>query len=186
MPNAQRPEMTASRAELAARLVQLEDELQQVQGRLFAMGAGALPGIHLVIEAAGFRALLSSARVAEVVRMVAMTPLAGAPAEVRGTFICRGAPVVAVDLRRLLGAPEDPDLDSQIVILGGTPAVGLVVDRVLRLLEDPKLYEGDLAASMPEGWRQSRLAAGLCLDGEEVLPVLDPSPIRAELAGRVE
>lgn len=184
MPNAPQPEISASRAELVAQLRELEQQLQKVQGRLLAMGSGTLPGIHLVVEAAGRRALLSSGRVSEVVRIVATTPLAGAPAQVRGTFICRGAPVIAVDLRKILGARDEPGLDSQIVILAGTPAVGLVVDHVPRLVENPKLYEGDLVAGMPEGWHDSRLAAGLCLDGEEVLPVLDPSPIQAELAGR--
>ncbi len=185
MSNASQPPIPASRAELVAQLRKLEDELQKVQGRLVSLGGGTLPGIHLVIEAAGRRALLSSARVTEVVRLVATRPLAGAPPQVRGTFICRGTPVIAVDLRMLLGAREEPDLDSQIVILAGTPAVGLIVDHVPRLVENPKLYEGDLVAGMPKGWRESRLAAGLCLDGEEVLPVLDPSPIQAELAGRV-
>lgn len=184
MSNATQPEIPASRAELVAQLRKLEHELQQVQGRLLALGSGTLPGIHLVIEAAGRRALLSSGRVSEVVRLVATTPLAGAPPQVRGTFICRGAPVIAVDLRKLLGAKDEPDLDAQIVILAGTPAVGLIVDRVPRLVENPKLYEGDLVAGMPQGWRESRLAAGLCMDGEEVLPVLDPSPIQSELAGR--
>jgi purine-binding chemotaxis protein CheW len=182
--NAPQPEIPASRAELVAQLRQLEDQLHKVQGRLLALGSGTLPGIHLVIEAAGRRALLFSGQVTEVVRIVAMSPLAGAPPHVRGTFICRGTPVIAVDLRKLLGAREEPDLDAQVVILAGTPAVGLVVDRVPRLVENPKLYEGDLVAGMPEGWRGSRLAAGLCLDGEEVLPVLDPSPIQSEFAGR--
>ncbi len=185
MSHAPQPELTASRAELVAQLRQLEDELQKVQSRLLALGGGTLPGIHLVIEAAGRRALLSSGRVTEVVRIVAMAPLAGAPPQVCGTFICRGSPVIAVDLRKLLGARDEPGLDAQIVILAGTPAIGLVVDHVPRLVESPRLYEGDLVAGMPKGWRDSRLAAGLCLDGEEVLPVLDPSPIQAELAGRV-
>jgi purine-binding chemotaxis protein CheW len=184
VPNAPQPEILASRAELVAQLRALEDQLHKVQGRLFALGGGTLPGIHLVIEAAGRRSLLSSVRVTEVVRIVATSPLAGAPPQVRGTFICRGVPVIAVDLRKLLGARDEPGLDAQIVILAGTPAVGLVVDHVPRLVENPKLYEGDLAAGLPEGWRGSRLAAGLCLDGQEVLPVLDPSPIQADLAGR--
>jgi purine-binding chemotaxis protein CheW len=183
VPNPQ-PEIRAARADLVAQLHQLEQQLQQVQGRLVAMGGGTLPGVHLVIEAAGRKALLASARVSEVVRIVAIAPLAGAPPQVRGTFICRGVPVIAVDLRKMLGAPDEPGLDAQIVILFGAPAIGLIVDFVPRLLENPKLYEGDLVAGMPAGWRDSRLAAGLCLDGEEVLPVLDPSPIQAELAGQ--
>lgn len=184
MSNASRTDNRASRADLVAQLQRLEGEIHDVRGRLVALGGGTLPGIHLVIEAAGRRALLSSGRVTEVVRMVAMRPLAGAPPQVLGTFVCRGAPVIAVDLRRLLGAQDEPSLDAQIVILAGTPAVGLVVDHVPRLLENPRLHEGDLVAGMPEGWRETRLAAGLCLDGKEVLPVLDPTPIQAELAGR--
>ncbi len=183
MPNAQ-PEIPASRADLVAQLRSLEAQLHEVQGRLVAIGGGTLPGVHLVIEAAGRKALLASARVSEVVRIVATTPLAGAPPQVRGTFVCRGVPVIAVDLRQMLGARDEPGLDAQIVILFGAPAIGLIVDHVPRLVENPKLYEGDLLAGMPAGWSESRLAAGLCLDGEEVLPVLDPSPIQAELAGQ--
>ena len=186
MPNAPQPEMRASRAELVSQLRRLEDELQKVQGRLFQLGGEALPGVHLMIEANGRRALLSSGRVLEVVRLVATHPLVGAPPHVRGTFVCRGMPIVAVDLRRLLGAKSEPALDAQIVILAGSPSIGLVVDHVPRLVEDPRLYEGDVVAGMPDGWRDSKLAAGLCLDGDEVLPVLDPTPIQAELAGRAE
>ncbi len=184
MPNASQPEIRSSRSELIAHMRRLEEELQKVQGRLLAFGGETLPGVHLVIQAAGRRALLSSARVLEVVRLVATHPLVGAPPHVRGTFVCRGMPVIAVDLRKILGSRAEPALDAQIVILLGTPSVGLVVDQVPRLVENPKLYEGDIVAGMPEGWKESRLAAGLCLDGEEVLPVLDPSPIQAELAGR--
>jgi purine-binding chemotaxis protein CheW len=185
VPSSQ-PEIPASRAHLVEQLHDLEQQLQKVQGRLVAMGGGTLPGVHLVIEAAGRKALLASGRVSEVVRIVATAPLAGAPPQVCGTFICRGVPVIAVDLRKMLGARDEPGLDAQIVVLFGAPAIGLIVDHVPRLLENPKLYEGDLVAGMPAGWRESRLAAGLCLDGEEVLPVLDPSPIQAELAGQAE
>jgi purine-binding chemotaxis protein CheW len=182
---APQPDARATRADLVAQLRRLEGEIQKVQGRLMSLGGQTLPGIHLVIEAAGRRALISAARVVEIVRMVATTPLAGAPPNVIGTFICRGAPVLAYDLRRLLGAKDEPGIDAQIVILAGTPTVGLVVDRVPRLVEDPKLFEGDVVAGLPEGWRDSRLAAGLCLDGEDALPVLDLSPIQAELVGRI-
>ncbi len=52
-----------------------------------------------------------------------------------------------------------------------------------RLVEDPKLFGGDVAAATPDGWRGSRLVAGLCVDGDEVLPVLDPTPLLADAAG---
>lgn len=172
------------RAALVAELRRLEDELQRTQGRLFALGGETLPGIHLVIEAAGRRGLLPAARVLEVVRMVETHALPGAAPHVSGTFVCRGAPVIAVDLSALLGGRVEAGLDSQIVILAGTPPVGLVVDRVARLVEDPRLYEGDVAAGTPEGWRGSPLVVGLCVDGGEVLPVIDPAPVLAELQGR--
>ncbi|MGC3997140.1 MAG: hypothetical protein QM767_06305 [Anaeromyxobacter sp.] len=75
-------------------------------------------------------------------------------------------------------------MDAQIVILAGTPTVGLVVDRVARLVDGPRLFEGDVAAGMPEAWRGSSMVAGLCVDSGEVLPVIDPTPVLEALAGR--
>ena len=173
-----------TRAALVADLHRLEEALQRTQGRLFALGGETLPGIHLVIESAGRRGLLPAVRVLEVVRMVQTHPLPGAAAYVRGTFVCRGAPVIAVDLAKVLGAPAEVGLDSQIVILAGITPVGLVVDRVARLVEDPRLYQGDVVSGTPESWRGSALVVGLCVDGGEVMPVLDPEPVVAELQGR--
>jgi purine-binding chemotaxis protein CheW len=172
-----------ARADLVVRLRQLEGQLQEVQARLLTMGGEALPGMYLVVEAAGRSALLPASRVREVVRIVALTPLVGAAPHVCGTFVCRGAPVVVVDLGRALGAAREPELDAQIVILAGAPAVGLLVERVPRLVEDPRLFGGDVAEATPDGWRGSRLVAGLCVDGGVVLPVLDPTPLLAEALG---
>jgi len=183
-PSAPERTTAGSRAELVARLRELEGELEEVRKRLVSLGEGTLPGVHLVLEAAGRRALLSSARVTEVVRLVALSPLAGAPPHVRGTFVCRGVPVVAVDLRGLLGESREPDLDAQIVVLAGAPALGLLVDRVVRLVEDPPLYRGEGEGQRPEGLGERGLSAGFCLCGEEVLPVLDPMPFLARLGGR--
>jgi purine-binding chemotaxis protein CheW len=181
--NAPQPEVRGARVELVARLRRLEDELQQVQGRLLSLGGETLPGIYLVIEAAGRRALLPGTRVVEVVRIVAITPIPGAPPHVVGSFVWRGMPVITVDLRRMLGAGGEPDLDAQIIILAGTPAIGLLVDRVPRLVQDPKVYDGGAGAAA-DGLGDVRLAAGLCMEGDEVFPILDPSPIQAELAGK--
>jgi purine-binding chemotaxis protein CheW len=174
----------ATHAELVAELRRLEDALQRAQARLLALGGEALPGLHLLVEAGGHRGVLPAGRVVEVVRLVATRPLAGAPPHVLGTFVCRGAPVVAVDLAALVGAPREPGIDAQIVILAGVPSVGLVVDRVARLVEAPRLFAGDVAAATPEAWRGSPMVAGLCVDGGEVLPVIDPTPVVADLAGR--
>jgi purine-binding chemotaxis protein CheW len=174
---------TGARAELVAELRRLEDQLQNVQRRLLAAGGETLPGIHLVVETAGRSALLSAGKVLEVVRMVATTPVPGAPAHVCGTFVCRGTPVLAVDLGRLLGGAGEPGFDAQIVILAGEPSVGLVVERVVKLVEDPRVFDGAASADDPAGFRESRLVTGLCLDGEDVLPVLDVTPLQVALSG---
>jgi purine-binding chemotaxis protein CheW len=170
----------SAREALASRLRALEDAIQRTQGELTALGGEPLPGIHLLLDMVGRRALLPSTRVREIVRLVATKPLPGAPAHVLGTFVCRGSPVLAVDLATaVLGSTRPPPLDAQIVVLAGAPALGLVVDRVEALVEQPRLHEG--GAEAPEGFRGSRILAGLCVHEGEVLPLLDPGPLAAEL-----
>ena len=173
----------ASRAAVVERLRQLEEELSRAQGELAAIGGEQLPGLHLVVEAAGRRGLLPAGRVQEIVRLVATQPIPGAPPSILGTFVCRGVPVVAVDLAGLLGAPRTPALDAQIAVLTGTPAVGLVFDRIRGLYERPVLH----AAGREEipGWEGSRLVVGLCTVGGEVLPLLDPAPVIASVREEV-
>jgi purine-binding chemotaxis protein CheW len=171
----------AARASLVAKLRELEDRLQRTQAELLALGGETLPGLHLVFEVAGRRALLASRRVVEVVQLVATTPLPGAPPHVLGTFLYRGGPVVAVDLAMLLGVSRLPGLDAQILILAGAPPVGLVVDKIERLSDAPRLFAGDASAAMPESWRGSPFVAGLCVEQGEVLPLVDPRPILASV-----
>lgn len=169
----------SARASLVERLRLLEEELSRAQGELAAVGGEELPGLHLVVEAAGRRGLLAAGRVQEIVRLVATEPIPGAPRSILGTFVCRGAPVVAVDLAALLGQPRPPALDAQIAVLVGTPGVGLVLDRVRGLHERPVLH----ASGQEEipGWEGSRLVVGLCTVGGEVLPLLDPTPVIASV-----
>jgi len=176
---------SGARDALVAELRRLEDELQRAQADLLALGGANLPGLHLVIDAGGARGLLPTARVSEVVRLVATTPLAGAPPHVIGTFVCRGAPVLAVDLAAVLGIRREAPIDSQIVILAGTPRVGLVVDRIERLIDGPRVFAGEAAGRTHEAWRGAAgLVAGLCVDGADVLPVVDTTPILAGLPER--
>lgn len=139
-------------------------------------GGATPPGLHLVVEAAGRRGLLAAGGVQEIVRLVAIAPRPGAPAAILGTFPWRGVPVVAVDLAALLGVRREPSLDAQIAVLAGTPAVGLVLDRVHGLHERPAVHAGTGA---PAGWEAARLVRGLCTVGGEVLPLLDPGPVLA-------
>ena len=169
----------ARRAALVERLCLLEEELARAQVALAAVGGEALPGLHLVVEAAGRRALLPASRVREIVRLVATEPVPGAPPALLGTFVCRGVPVVAVDLAGLLGVHRVPGLDAQIAVLTGTPAVGLVLDRIQGLHERPVLHAAGREALA--GWEGSRLVVGLCTVGGEVLPLLDPGPVIASV-----
>ena len=165
------------RAAASERVLRLEAELSQAQVDLAALGGETLPGMHLVVEAAGRRGLLAANRVIEVVRLVAMQPIPNAPPALLGTFVCRGVAVAAVDLAALLGAPRVPSMDAQIAILAGSPPVGLVVDRIHGLRERPVLH-GAPAEEIP-GWQSSRLVVGFCTVGGEVLPLLDPGPVAA-------
>jgi purine-binding chemotaxis protein CheW len=173
-----------ARDALVAELRSLEGRLQRAQAELLALGGVALPGLHLLVDAGGARGLIAGARVSEVVRLVATTPLAGAPPHVLGTFVCRGAPVLAVDLAAALGVRREPPLDAQIVILTGAARVGLVVDRIERLLDGPRVFEGDVEGKAHAAWSGSGLVAGLCVDGGEVLPLVDPTPLVAGVAER--
>jgi purine-binding chemotaxis protein CheW len=179
-----RPEdATATRESLVAELRTLEDRLQRAQARLLELGGESVPGLYLAVEVAGRRGLLPTARVAEIVQLVATTPLAGAPPHVLGSFVYRGGPVVAVDLGALLrGDRREPGLDAQIVILAGAPPVGLVVDHVERLVDAPRRFSGD-TADAPEAWRGSAFVTGYCVEDGEVLPLLDPTPALAGIPG---
>jgi len=181
-PSAATAGVRLPRAALAAEVRRLEEALGRAQRDLLAHGGDALPGLHLLVEIAGRSALLAAGRISEVVRLVATVPLAGAPPHVLGAFLCRGTPVVAVDLAALLGVAREPSLDAQIAIVPGDPSVGLVVDRVEGLVEGPRLFHGDATAGTPAAWRGSALVAGLCLHHGEVVPLLDPAPLAADVA----
>jgi purine-binding chemotaxis protein CheW len=171
------------RAALVAELRRLEDALLAAQQRLVALGGETLPGLYLFVEAAGRRGLLPTTRVTEIVRLVSTEPLPGAPPHVLGTFVLRGAPVVAVDVAAAMGATREPALDAQIIVLAGSPMVGLVVDRVDRTIESPRLFDGDPVEGMPAAWRGSPLVAGLCVIDGESIPLLEPSPLAASARG---
>lgn len=87
-------------------------------------------GTVLVVAAGDVRVALPVATVAEVLRMVALTPLPGAPAVVTGLVDVRGVTLPVVDLRRRLGRPSPPPvLDDRLVVIEGAN-VAVHVDRV--------------------------------------------------------
>lgn len=166
-------EALTRRASVEQRLASLEAEQARLRRELAELGGAVrLPGLFLTLEAAGAVALLPSEAVQEVVRLVAIEPLPGAPAHVSGTFVYRGTPAVVVDLATLLGVRREPELDAHLVVLRGSRAVALLVDGVRDLIEAPLLVD-----AVPEGggrtpWDASGLMAGLCSTTDGVRPLL--------------
>lgn len=82
------------------------------------------------------RIALPSTGIVEVARMVATTPLPGAPPIVEGTIGHRGAIVPVLDIRKRLGLPpRGVDLSAHLVVLrAGGRTVALRVDRAIGLV----------------------------------------------------
>jgi chemotaxis signal transduction protein len=165
-------------ADVVAELRRLEAELARAHAAMASCPRGTrLPGAYLLLEVGGARALTPAAQVEEVVRVVATTPLPGAPDEVLGTFVHRGRTTVAIDLAAALGVGHVRGIDAHLVVLGTSRPVAILADRVAGIVEGPEV-EGPA-----DGGEEGRLFAALCRDREEVLPLLRPDAFVA-LAAR--
>lgn len=166
---------------LRDRLLELETELAEVHGALVSLGPGiSLPGLYLLVEAAGLRALLPSASVREIVRLVAFGALPAAQRSALGSFVWRGQAAVAVDLATLLGADREPGLDSHVVVLGGARPCGLVVDGVRSLVDSPVQVQPSAAGTLA-AWAGSALVEAWCQVDGYVLPLLSARAIEDAL-----
>jgi purine-binding chemotaxis protein CheW len=166
------------RISVQERLSELEAEQVRLRRELVSLaGEVRLPGMYLTLEAAGTSALLAADSVQEVVRLVELEPLPGAPAHMAGTFVYRGSPAMVVDLGALLGTRREPDLDAHLVICKGARTVALLVDRVKDLVDSPVLVDGNPGADTPLSWDASGLMGGLCRTPEGVRPLLRVSAV---------
>jgi len=104
--------------------------------------------LFVLFRAGPTRYALAASSVVEVVPLVRLEPLPGAPASVRGLFSYRGTPVPAVDVSVLTGAGPAPDrMSTRIVIVswaeddGTARLAGLiatsVTETVDRSADDP-------------------------------------------------
>lgn len=169
----------AQRGALLDALRANEREHLRLRAGLVALGPGQrLPGLYLPVAVPGGRVLLPAARIAEVALRVALDPVPGAPPAVAGSFVWRGRPALAVDLGARLGAGPVTAADALLVILDGEPAVALLVEEVLGLVEDPFLAEAREA-----GAADALLLLGACAVDAEVLPVLAPEVLEREVRG---
>lgn len=172
----------ARRASVQQRLSLLENELIQLRQELVHLGEETrLPGLFLTLEVAKAQALLPSEVVQEVVRLVEIQPLPGAPAHVAGVFIYRGTSAIVVDLAALLGVHREPSLDAHLVVCSAGPrTVALLVDRVRDTVDAPVLVEGDAAGENRTPWDTTGLMAGLCrLPDGGLCPLLRTSTLLA-------
>jgi chemotaxis signal transduction protein len=159
------------RRDLERRAQALERELFSVRDQLRRLGSDVLPGQFLEAEVTGLRFLVPVAAVREVAWLVALEPASGAPPWVAGTFSYRGETCAAVDLARRLGTEREPPLDAKLLVLSATRPVAAIVDRVVGLVQDPRLLPDSAEGGAP--------FAGVCERGTEFLPLLDPEALVA-------
>jgi purine-binding chemotaxis protein CheW len=174
-------EAQAQRASVQRRLISLENELARLRRELFHLGGEhRLPGLFLTVEVAGTQVLLPSDAVQEVVRLVELQTLPGAPAHVLGAFVYRGVSAIAVDLARMMGVQREPSLDAHLVVCSGIRTVALLVDHVQDIVEAPLLVDRVEESEERSPWDKTGLMAGLCRTGDGGLrPLLKISAILA-------
>jgi chemotaxis-related protein WspB len=93
--------------------------------------------LFLLFQLGQDRYALDTSQVAEVLPLVAITPIPQAPAGVAGLFNYRGAPVPAIDLSQLtMGRPAESRLNTRIVLVhypgghGQSRLLGLIAEKV--------------------------------------------------------
>jgi len=177
-------EAQAQRASVQRRLLSLENEVTRLRRELIRLGGEhRLPGLFLTVEVCGTQVLLPSDSVQEVVRLVEMQPLPGAPPHVKGAFIYRGVSAVAVDLARLMGVEREPSLDAHLVVCSGARTVALLVDHVQDIVETPLLVDQVGEDEKKSPWDDTGLMAGLCRTADGALrPLLRTSTLLSATA----
>jgi purine-binding chemotaxis protein CheW len=105
-------------------------------------GAHGGEAIWLLCRAGSFLCALRLADVVEIMRVLRIEPIAGAPPFVRGLSIIRGAPTLVVDIAHLFGGRSAVS-QRQVTVKIGTRIVALAVDNVLgvQLMETAGIAE---------------------------------------------
>ena len=157
-----------ARRALHRRARELRGDLAELEAELADLGPGdRLPGLYLVLEAGGRRALVSASQVEEVARVPDPSPVRGGPPEAAGLVSVGGRSLVALDLAALLGVSRPPPRHATLVVFHSDVAVGLLVDAVSPA-PGPALVVPPPGPSASRG-RHALPAAQV---GDEVLPLL--------------
>jgi purine-binding chemotaxis protein CheW len=113
--------------------------------------------------------------IVETMRPLRCEPLPDVPAFVRGASLVRGRPTPVVDLRALLGVPDDvPPSRLVSVRTAGAERIGLLVDEVLGIRPAQSLPPGELP-----------LLAGAAVEFVEALTRLDDHLLTVLRTGRL-
>jgi purine-binding chemotaxis protein CheW len=138
----------------------------------------AFAGISaLLARAGGARFLVPAAHVGEVLRMPELTRVPGSPRWVPGVANVRGQVLAVLDLRPLLGLPQDIDaVRPRLLRLdAGGVDVGLRVDAVDGVA-DPDLEQVE---PLPPGAAAPDLFTGVISAAGAPLPLLDVAAVVA-------
>jgi purine-binding chemotaxis protein CheW len=123
--------------------------------------------MSLVFRAGSLLCALRLDEVIEIMRPLAVRPLAGTPSYVRGVTIMRGVPTPVIDVARLVGG-EQADADRFVAVRTERGPIALATGPVLGI----RAAVTDAAAQHPAllGGASSRLVAGVgTIDAEPVL-----------------
>lgn len=145
--------------------------------------------LYVLFTAGARRYALAAVSIVEVVPLLRLDPLPGAPASVRGLFSYRGVPVPAVDVSVLSGAGPAPErMSTRIVIVSYTEdggvrrIVGLLATSVTETITRSPADAPPSGLRLPEApWIESAFVVG-----DEVVPCVRveaflPADVRALL-----
>ncbi|MCX7860521.1 MAG: chemotaxis protein CheW [Chloroflexus sp.] len=127
----------------------------------------------VIFRAGSQRFALPLRAVQQVVRLPALTPIAGAPPVIAGLLDFHGRLIPVLIGHVLLDQPLHLHLDSMVMILGvavDQPQLGLLVDEVYGV------YQAHPASITPLAFGSRVLAASLRTD-DGIIPVLDPETL---------
>jgi chemotaxis methyl-accepting protein methylase len=157
-----------ARSALHRRARELRGDLAALQAELAELGPGdRLPGLHLVLEAAGRRALVSAAQVEEVALSPELSSVRGGPPEALGLATVGGRSMAVIDLAALLGMRRPPPRGAILVVFDASLPFGLLADAASPSAGPPLLVGGDGVGA--DRWRHRNVLAQV---GAELLPLL--------------
>jgi purine-binding chemotaxis protein CheW len=119
---------------------------------------------------------LPIAPIAQIVEMVAITPVPGVNGSVEGVINYHGQSVPAIDLRHHLGLPVGAlGVDMHIILARVSErTIGLIVDEVLDVLELPGAQIAHPDDILPQGSSGDSLLRGVAHTAQGTVLLLDP------------